>query len=642
MKTNKIMLALATLLIASSSFAQHTDSAAPVKVDTIKTADFDVLELDSAATAHADSLAQDSINGIAKRKGYDRFTIGLRGGAAGLLHNLQRGNWNVGGDVILDLQYAHYWSKQGMPMDLGIITGVGIGYSQSGMRTAVDTTYSMPTGEGDNVDYTVRAQDIKENDGQIQLEVPVMFSLIHENGLFFNVGPKFMLPVYTPYKQSIRKDETTTIDAHFTDYGVHVTDEVLTGKLADNQYQLNGSDNGNQFSINVMLTAEIGYEWRFKNGHSLGLGAFANYCVYNNFKNKATAKSLIDVTPPSSTEVAKVDVLSATKTYAKGLGYFDAGIKLAYHFNFYPKIAKPEPASIYLDPSYMHIAVVDAETKEPAKVHVSIYEKAKDATIERDIENSELYMRTHPGEYVISATDGLYFPATDSVSVTEHGALDSVVLEVRPRPWFRLLVTNEATGSPVAAPVRLYDTHTGDSLMTLHTDTAGYLREMLDKSRSYTLRISRTGYEDFEQAVPSVYDSLHVVLKPIKAGQKVILHNLLFVYGKTSLMEESKPALEELYQFLKDNPGVCIRITGHTDNRGSDKVNNKLSAGRANAVRDEMLKRGIDSTRITAEGKGKREPIATNKTEEGRARNRRVEFFITSTGGANIEQVKSE
>ena len=83
-----------------------------------------------------------------------------------------------------------------------------------------------------------------------------------------------------------------------------------------------------------MLTAELGYEWTLKSGNSLGLGAYANYCVYNSFKNDASVKSLMVVTPPQGSSVADVDVLSATKTYATGLGYFDAGIKLAYHFNF--------------------------------------------------------------------------------------------------------------------------------------------------------------------------------------------------------------------------------------------------------------------------------------------------------------------
>ena len=83
-----------------------------------------------------------------------------------------------------------------------------------------------------------------------------------------------------------------------------------------------------------MLTAEIGYEWILKSGNSLGLGAYANYSVFNTFKNTPSAVGLFNLTAPTETSIATLDVLSATKTYADKLGYFDAGIKLAYHFNF--------------------------------------------------------------------------------------------------------------------------------------------------------------------------------------------------------------------------------------------------------------------------------------------------------------------
>ena len=271
---------------------------------------------------------------------YDRFTIGLRGGAAGLLHKSENGKWLCGGDVMLDLQYAHYWTKDGRPVDLGIIAGVGIGYAQSSIAANVNSTRpGVKDGDAANpmlIDYTIRADEVKEHDGQLQLEVPLMFSLIHSSGLFFNVGPKFMLPVFTPYKQTVSNNANTFIEAYYPETGVRVSNEVITGRLAENDYTSNGTDYKNQFTINVMLTAEIGYEWILKSGNSLGLGAYANYSVYNSFKNNTTtADPLIQVTtPPSSTTNAVVNVNSVTGTYASGLGFFDAGVKLAYHFNF--------------------------------------------------------------------------------------------------------------------------------------------------------------------------------------------------------------------------------------------------------------------------------------------------------------------
>ena len=273
---------------------------------------------------------------------YDRFTIGLRGGAAGLLHQTKEGNWTCGGDVVLDLQYAHYWTKEGRPVDLGIITGVGLGYAQSSVKSSVNSTRlgveDLDAANPMHIDYTIRADEVKEHDGQLQLEVPLLFSLIHQNGLFFNVGPKFMLPVFTPYKQTISNNPNTFVEAYFQETGVRVTNDVITGLLAEDKYTSTGTDYKNKFTINVMLTAEIGYEWILKSGNSLGLGAYANYSVYNSFKNNpddpATDPLIRVESAPSNTSNAVINVNPLTGTYASGLGFFDAGVKLAYHFNF--------------------------------------------------------------------------------------------------------------------------------------------------------------------------------------------------------------------------------------------------------------------------------------------------------------------
>jgi hypothetical protein len=286
-------------------------------------------EQKAAEKARKDSIKQEKADSIEAEKRfknkYDRFTIGLRGGASALMHHADKGNWTCGGDVVLDLQYAHYWTDDARPVDLGLIVGLGIGYEQSGLKTNDSTAFTKA-----NVDYTVVAKDIKETDHQLQLEVPVMFSLIHDNGLFFNVGPKFMIPLYTPYKQTVNTQDTH-ITAYFPETGVTIQDNAVTGQYTGQQPT---EKNGIQFNINVMLTAEIGYEWTLKSGNSLGLGAYANYSVFNTFKNATNSEGLFNLTAPTDDDKAHLDVLSATHAYADKLGYFDAGIKLAYHFNF--------------------------------------------------------------------------------------------------------------------------------------------------------------------------------------------------------------------------------------------------------------------------------------------------------------------
>lgn len=294
----------------------------PKKEEPAKPVEQPVVEVITKQAAKGDSIHSKQNF----RSGYDRFTIGLRGGAASLLHHATKGNWTCGGDVLLDLQYAHYWTKDGRPVDLGLITGLSVGYAQSGLKTAYDSTSFTEA----NVDYTVIARDIKETDHTIQLEVPLMFSLIHEKGFFMNIGPKFMIPVYSPYKQTVDQ-ANTHISAYVQETGITVIDNPVTGQYTGQQPS---SDNGIQFKINVMLTAELGYEWILNSGNSLGLGAYANYSVFNTYSNAVSDKGLFNLTAPTDDEIFKLDVLSATKTYTDKIGYFDAGIKVAYHFNF--------------------------------------------------------------------------------------------------------------------------------------------------------------------------------------------------------------------------------------------------------------------------------------------------------------------
>ncbi len=107
-----------------------------------------------------------------------------------------------------------------------------------------------------------------------------------------------------------------------------------------------------------------------------------------------------------------------------------------------------------------------------------------------------------------------------------------------------------------------------------------------------------------------------------------VLDNCNFDFGKATLQESSYPVLDELVAYLKRKEDDRIEIGGHTDNVGNAASNLKLSLDRANAVRDYLMSKGIDGARLTAKGYGMTQPIADNKTEDGRAENRRTEVTI--------------
>ncbi|MBR1774194.1 MAG: OmpA family protein [Bacteroidales bacterium] len=112
-------------------------------------------------------------------------------------------------------------------------------------------------------------------------------------------------------------------------------------------------------------------------------------------------------------------------------------------------------------------------------------------------------------------------------------------------------------------------------------------------------------------------------------GKTVVLENIFFDFDKSVLLPQSYVALLQLTNLLNDNPKMKIELSGHTDNKGKDKYNEKLSEERAKAVYEYLIVRGIDKKRLKYRGYGAKHPIADNKTEDGRAKNRRVEFTIT-------------
>ena len=123
----------------------------------------------------------------------------------------------------------------------------------------------------------------------------------------------------------------------------------------------------------------------------------------------------------------------------------------------------------------------------------------------------------------------------------------------------------------------------------------------------------------------------------LKAIKVTFDSGILFATNSAKLSEKAKANLKTFADDMKDLQDTDITIYGHTDNTGSDAVNEKLSLQRANSVSTLLQNNGIAKSRITAEGKSYSMPVATNETAEGRAQNRRVEVYIS----ANENMIKA-
>lgn len=110
--------------------------------------------------------------------------------------------------------------------------------------------------------------------------------------------------------------------------------------------------------------------------------------------------------------------------------------------------------------------------------------------------------------------------------------------------------------------------------------------------------------------------------------QKIVTYDINFDVNQAEIKPESMKEVYRVKQLMDENPSLVYEVQGHTDSTGNPASNQRLSERRAQAIVDKMVELGIDPSRLTAVGKGQTEPIADNSTEEGRAKNRRVEFIL--------------
>jgi OOP family OmpA-OmpF porin len=142
--------------------------------------------------------------------------------------------------------------------------------------------------------------------------------------------------------------------------------------------------------------------------------------------------------------------------------------------------------------------------------------------------------------------------------------------------------------------------------------------ETYNNATGYTLTVVEAGEMVQEVTANDMLDALN------KNGFMALYIN--FDTGKATIKPESQPIIEQIVALLKNNPGLKLSVEGHTDNVGTPQSNKALSEQRAKAVVSAIVGGGIDAGRLTSAGWGQEKPVADNRTEEGRAKNRRVEI----------------
>jgi OmpA-OmpF porin, OOP family len=236
------------------------------------------------------------------------------------------------------------------------------------------------------------------------------------------------------------------------------------------------------------------------------------------------------------------------------------------------------------------------------------------------------------GEYAYMSTD-----------LNSYGESDIVRIKLleREKPDPVIIVSgnvyNKKTNKPLSASL-IYETLPDGTIVGngISNPYDGAFKIVLPYDKNYLIRANADHFFaisenlNLDSLLKVGHKEIHkdLYLVPIEIGQVVRLNNVYFDFDKWDLRPESYVELDRVVKMLSENPAIEIEMSAHTDSRGSDEYNVKLSANRAKSVVEYILSKGISPTRIIAEGYGETKPVVPNDTDENRQLNRRVEFTI--------------
>ncbi|MEE2931538.1 MAG: OmpA family protein [Bacteroidota bacterium] len=248
----------------------------------------------------------------------------------------------------------------------------------------------------------------------------------------------------------------------------------------------------------------------------------------------------------------------------------------------------------------------------------------------------DIYKITHWGPDKPMTTDfedqlisNLANPISDNI------AAEPIQVEERNLTIFKGRILDAVTYEPIASEIVITINSTGKEYISCFSNSAtGKFLLSLPSGSNYGIAVAAEGYlfhsENFDLPKDDGFNivSKDILLKNIQVGSNITLNNVFFDTDKSEIKEDSFAELERLVALLNDIPSLNIEVSGHTDNIGSEVYNELLSQKRADAVVKFLLKKGINSSRLTAKGYGQTKPIDINETDIGRANNRRTEFEI--------------
>jgi len=213
--------------------------------------------------------------------------------------------------------------------------------------------------------------------------------------------------------------------------------------------------------------------------------------------------------------------------------------------------------------------------------------------------------------------------------IENAGASKVTVESVKPIETrsINLLVLNN-NNDLIPANVEIKKRKRDDVVYSVKAEVRGNSKIEIPTGQDIELLVSANDYMPKKVILEENKSSYKVILEKIEKNKTFIVDNIYFTVNQAVLEKKSYDILNQLFLMLKENPDINIEIYGHTDNTGSSSSNLILSQGRADAVLNYLVKKGVARIRIAAIGYGSSKPVSDNYSEEGRRKNRRTEFYI--------------
>jgi outer membrane protein OmpA-like peptidoglycan-associated protein len=343
-------------------------------------------------------------------------------------------------------------------------------------------------------------------------------------------------------------------------------------------------------------------------------------------------------------------------------GYFSSvrkngnGEKDLYMINYEQSIVEP----LTLVKGYL---TFDGSTKGPSNVQIMATDMESGLVVQDVRPNSVsgkyiliLNAGTEGRTYTVSFEADGYQPVNETITIPANSAYQEIdkelvmkLINLESKALGTISITGRIKDQEdkiiPGVKVIVKDNQSGKLIDTYYTSSdSGAYYFVLNRGQNYNISYEAEGYlfqsENVNVPKQPEYSSLtkNIVLETVKAGAKIVLNNIFFDSNKAILRKESNLELEKVIKLMQDYPNLKIEVAGHTDSKGNDAANLKLSQMRSQSVVSALVKKGMDPKRFVAKGYGETAPVTSNTLPDGKPDlkgmqlNRRVELKILETG----------